>query len=327
MLWLKRSEKKRILLFMGLTWEAAIRGAHRWSPIRRFTQLFQAFQSLSPVIFCVLMFTAPFSAPLAIAGIVYGTCILSWLGVGIYLHRGLTHRGLKIRSRPLLFVLKTFTILSFQEHPLVWAFYHRRHHQTADTPEDPHSPMHASLVWIFGFFRLYVNWVSPDDFRRYQASFPEELAGKTIEDFQKSLASYAALTVAVHAAVFIALFSLGGWQAVVYLQILPILAQQVEMFAFINFASHLYGSRRFELPDGDRARNHLLAGIFSSEWHNNHHRFPSSSRTGISSWEIDPIYWAISVFEGRGWITDVIVPREIRELVAQRRSEGSGSRR
>ena len=62
---------------------------------------------------------------------------------------------------------------------------------------------------------------------------------------------------------------------------------------FVNSATHLFGSRRFETRDD--SRNNWWVALFSGGegWHNNHHAHPVSAKHGQAWYEVDPNYWGI----------------------------------
>jgi stearoyl-CoA desaturase (delta-9 desaturase) len=70
----------------------------------------------------------------------------------------------------------------------------------------------------------------------------------------------------------------------------------------INSLSHVFGRQRYRTGDASR-NNWLLALITLGEgWHNNHHRYPSSTRNGFYWWEIDPTYYGLKLLACTGFI-------------------------
>ena len=65
----------------------------------------------------------------------------------------------------------------------------------------------------------------------------------------------------------------------------------------INSLCHLFGRKRFET--GESSKNSwLLALVTLGEgWHNNHHRYPHSTRQGFRWWEIDMTYYVLRVMQ------------------------------
>lgn len=63
---------------------------------------------------------------------------------------------------------------------------------------------------------------------------------------------------------------------------------------FVNSAAHFFGYQNF--TTSDRARNNWWVAILSwgEGWHNNHHAYPGSAKTGYRWWEIDVTYYVIA---------------------------------
>jgi stearoyl-CoA desaturase (delta-9 desaturase) len=307
---LRAPERTRIAVFLRLTWDAAVLGRHGWTGRQRLMHLAQALQSLAP---CLLLIACVVSRPRwdwTLIGIAYGTCALSWTGIALYYHRCLAHEAFRVRSRALRKFFELVGVLSFQEHPVVWAHYHRRHHQASDTPDDPHSPHYFSLMWIFGFFRLYPGPLSEAEFGKFKKGFPREIRGdETRDEFERRLARYLVVLYGLHLALACGLAWLGGRDAVVAFQLVPALTISVALFAFIQYGSHRFGYKNFPSRGDDRSRNFLPAAVFASEWHQNHHEYPSSCREGLKWWEFDPAYRILQLFAALGWVSDLTKPR------------------
>jgi stearoyl-CoA desaturase (delta-9 desaturase) len=73
----------------------------------------------------------------------------------------------------------------------------------------------------------------------------------------------------------------------------------------INSLCHSFGHRRFNTNDDSR-NNYLLALLTLGEgWHNNHHRFPVSTRQGFYWWELDMSYIALYLMSKIGLISNM----------------------
>jgi fatty-acid desaturase len=71
-------------------------------------------------------------------------------GIAIGFHRGLSHRLIPPDSFLMWFVLFWGTLTTLGR-PIEWIAIHRYHHQKADTPQDPHSPLYQ------GFWNVFLN--------------------------------------------------------------------------------------------------------------------------------------------------------------------------
>ena len=73
----------------------------------------------------------------------------------------------------------------------------------------------------------------------------------------------------------------------------------------INSMAHLMGRRRFNTSDDSR-NSFILALICLGEgWHNNHHRYQSSTRNGFYWWEIDLTYYLLKMASWVGIARDL----------------------
>jgi stearoyl-CoA desaturase (delta-9 desaturase) len=71
---------------------------------------------------------------------------------------------------------------------------------------------------------------------------------------------------------------------------------------FINSLAHTFGGRRYETDD--TSRNSLLLALITlgEGWHNNHHRYMTSTRQGFYWWEIDVSFYLLKILSWTGLI-------------------------
>ena len=64
-----------------------------------------------------------------------------------------------------------------------------------------------------------------------------------------------------------------------------------------NYEGHAKGKQKhkdgFDFNRSDLSINQLWPGIVAGEWHNNHHLYPSSARSGFLSYQIDLAWYYI----------------------------------
>jgi len=80
----------------------------------------------------------------------------------------------------------------------------------------------------------------------------------------------------------------------------------------INSMAHVWGKQRYKTDDG--SRNSLLLAIITlgEGWHNNHHRYPHSTRQGFRWWEVDITYYGLKIMAWLGLISDLRrVPKKL----------------
>ncbi len=83
----------------------------------------------------------------------------------------------------------------------------------------------------------------------------------------------------------------------------------------VNSATHLVGTRRYETKDDSRNSMIVALATFGEGWHNNHHRYPNSTRQGFFWWEIDISYYGLLLMSMLGLVWDMrpVPQRVLRE--------------
>ena len=211
------------------------------------------------------------------------TYAIRMFGVTAGFHRYFSHRSFRV-NRVTQFLLAFLAQTSAQKGVLWWAAHHRRHHRYSDTEGDIHSP----IRW--GFWWSHIGWLLSNDSNPYDRSI--------IRDFARYpelrlLDRYHRVPAILFGA---AVLALGGYPAFLWGFVLSTVVLYHGTFT-INSLAHLWGSRRYDTPDGSR-NNLLLALVTLGEgWHNNHHYFMYSARQGIRWWEIDITYYVLRILK------------------------------
>ena len=221
-----------------------------------------------------------------------------------FYHRYFSHRAFRA-SRAMTLAMALLGCTAGQRGPLWWAAHHRDHHQTSDTPEDPHSPRHRGRWYSHTlWFLTPESFATPAERVRDWMRLPELRIVERIDWLP-----FVALGAACAA--------LGGWLESARPE-LGTSAAQMFVWGFavstvllyhatytINSLAHGWGSRRYDTPDDSR-NNALLAAITLGEgWHNNHHRYPASARQGFRWWEIDPTWLGLRLLAALGLVSDL----------------------
>ncbi|MET0661348.1 MAG: acyl-CoA desaturase [Steroidobacteraceae bacterium] len=195
-------------------------------------------------------------------------------------HRYFSHRTYKT-SRVFQFILAFLAQTTAQKGALWWAAHHRQHHRFSDQHGDLHSPV------IDGFWYSHMGWLFNGTAATDYSKIPDFAAYPEL----RFLNRYHLLPpIALGVATFLVL----GWSGLFVGFFLSTVLTWHATFT-INSLSHVFGKRRFATTDDSR-NNWLLALLTLGEgWHNNHHRFPASTRQGFYWWEVDITYYVLTV--------------------------------
>jgi fatty-acid desaturase len=263
----------------------------------------------------LLVFVPWFFSWTGVVLLVLGIHVFGMVGINLGFHRLLTHRSF---SAP-LWLEHTLAILGTccaQEAPAYWAAIHRRHHQFADRPPDPHTPRE-------NFFWGHIGWIARKNEDMLRRPMTERYAQDMLRD-----PLYAWLEQHFQAVVLFSwvIFLAGGFLGA---RLIGMNAQDAVQFAlsvfvwgvaartvyvwhvscFVNSVTHLWGYRTYETNDG--SRNNLFVGYFAhgEGWHNNHHADPRAAMHGHLAWEFDPVFWLIRLLAALGLARDIVSPR------------------
>lgn len=247
---------------------------------------------------------------------VTGLFVFGMCGINLGYHRLLTHRSL---SCPLWLerVLATLAVCAVQDSPPHWVAVHRRHHQFADEPHDPHSPL-AGVFWA------HLGWllVKSEDMARGPliARYAKDVARDAYYSWLERRSNWIKVAVLSWAAYVVAGVAAArlrgdspssavqfGLSLVIWGAVLRTVVVWHATWA-VNSLTHVWGSRRYDTPDASR-NNVFVAVLTSGEgWHNNHHADARSARHGHAWWELDLTWLTIAVLRRIGLASDVVLP-------------------
>jgi stearoyl-CoA desaturase (delta-9 desaturase) len=191
------------------------------------------------------------------------------VGTTVGYHRSLAHRSVSLHPA-VRWVLIFFAMLNGAGAPVNWVATHVLHHATADTPDDPTSPL-----WR-GFWWAHAGWIWDSGH-----SVPLKYAADVQE-----LAYWNRLLAPILAASYLggaafgpaAFFWLGSLRLVL----------AFNATSFVNSVCHRNPVARS--PAGG-ARNVLWLALpqllLGENWHLNHHLRPRSPRLGLTWWQPD----------------------------------------
>jgi stearoyl-CoA desaturase (delta-9 desaturase) len=198
--------------------------------------------------------------------------------VTLYLHRSQAHRS--VQFHPLVAHFMRFWLwLTTGMNTREWVAVHRKHHQAADTKDDPHSPKQQG-IWrvLFGGAFLYAR-------AKKNKLMVTELGHGTPNDWieQRVYKPYPLLGVALMLVIDLILF--GPWGFLVWgVQMIwiPFWAAGV-----INGLAHWWGYRNYDVADTSRNLTPWGVVIGGEELHNNHHGDGTSAKFSKKPWEFD----------------------------------------
>jgi stearoyl-CoA desaturase (delta-9 desaturase) len=219
--------------------------------------------------------------------------VLYWmacgLGISMGYHRLHTHRSYQV-PKLLDYLFAVCGTLTLEGGPIFWVATHRIHHQHSDTDADPHTPRH-------GGFWAHMGWILFGEGHHNRTDLLGKYAPDLYADrFYRLLNTYhwVPLTVLGIAALF-----LGGWPAVYWIVFLRVVVGLHSTW-LVNSATHMWGSRRFEIKDDSKNSWWVALLTFGEGWHNNHHAHPTSARHGLAWYEFDVSWLTIKLMRAVG---------------------------
>ena len=230
----------------------------------------------------------------SLVGMGLGSHFLRMLGITLGFHRLLAHRAFRT-GRATRFAWALLGTSAMQKGPLWWAGNHFYHHQFADREGDPHSPRRQ------GFYQAHIGWFLEDE--KYDMVDEQNPVVREFSAFPEIRfidRHYGLPPLALASLLFLG----GGWPWLVWGFCVPTVTLAHATFA-INSVNHLWGTRRFETPDGSRNNPWTALFTLGEGWHNNHHRFPRAARSGLYWWELDLTWWAIRLLGALGLAWDI----------------------
>lgn len=182
--------------------------------------------------------------------------------------------------------------------PRGYGIMHRLHHAYTDTDKDPHSPSYSTNIFkmMWRTTRILTGII--------KGTYPVE------ERFKKNVVDWPVFDrfansditrlcwMAIYTLVYVK-YATSPW---LYL-LLPV---QWAMGAFhgavINWFAHKFGYHNYEMKNTSTNLFSVDVLMLGEAYHNNHHKHPSSINFGIKWHEVDPIYYAIKLFNKLGII-------------------------
>jgi fatty-acid desaturase len=235
-----------------------------------------------------------FSWPLLIAFVVYSMIIMSTHGT-IWFHRFCTHKAYTFSHPIWRFITQNLVIKTFPEE--IYVISHHVHHSKSDLPGDPYNPKG-------GFWYCMLSDVNHQSINKNLSETDYNRAvhfmkhsGVQINTYSQYL-KWGSVATPLYT-VTLWLLNWAFWYGAFYLiggHGLACALFGAAMFWFVlvrafNYTGHGKGEEQHKDGiDFDRSNlsiNQTRPGLFSGEWHNNHHLYPGSARAGFLPYQVD----------------------------------------
>lgn len=252
---------------------------------------------LSP--FFILFFVKFFSWPLVAIGFVYSMVLMGSHGT-VWYHRYSTHGAFTFRNAFWRILTQNLVVKMVSEE--VYVVSHLVHHKKSDKPGDPYNA-HGGFLYCFLADAVHQPIALDLTEKQYKgaSAFMKRsgIATNTYAQYQRwgSISNPAALwaTTLLNWAFWYTAFFLIGGHALAVTLFASALIWGVGVRTF-NFEGHGKGKDRrvdgYDFSRRDMSVNQYWPGFVAGEWHNNHHLYASSARTGFLRHQIDfPFYY------------------------------------
>lgn len=216
----------------------------------------------------------------------------------VWFHRYCTHKAYKFSHPIWRFLTQHLVIKTLPEE--IYVISHHVHHTKSDQPGDPYNSRGG--LWYCMLAEFNHQRIAPDlsetDYLKV-ARFMRH-TGVEINSYQqyKKWGSVAnpLYTIAMW------LLNWSVWFTILYFIGGPALACAIFSSALLwfvlvrafNYTGHAKGEEKHvDGLDFDRSNlsvNQTRPGIFTGEWHNNHHLYPGSARAGFLKYQFDPAW-------------------------------------
>jgi stearoyl-CoA desaturase (delta-9 desaturase) len=201
----------------------------------------------------------------------------------IFLHRSLSHKGLRLHP-VVRNIMHLHLILFTGIIPREWAAVHRKHHHYSDKEGDPHSPYLLGLWKVFWLNAIYYRREAnnKETVEKYTKDYEPDLIDKIPFGGFGALFGLAIFTLAFGWVWGPVLFIGQGWGYII-------------LNATINSVCHMIGYKNFDNKATNIQWVALLTG--GEGLHNNHHQYPASPKLAMKGGEFDPAWPVIRLLE------------------------------
>jgi sn-1 stearoyl-lipid 9-desaturase len=260
--------------------------------------------------FFILFVTKYFSFGLFAAGFIYGMILLGTHGT-IWYHRYCTHNAFAFRNSWWKFFTRNLMLSIIPEE--IYVVSHHVHHAKSDEPGDPYFAEGGFLYCFLADVNhqpIAKNLTEKDYGHVRRLMKHTGIKGNTFLQYQKwgSFASPAASVAGwiLNWSFWITVFYLCGGMGLVSALLGGAFIWAVGVRTF-NYEGHGKGTDKRQ--DGidhnrrDMSINQVWPGYVAGEWHNNHHLYPRSARSGFLPYQVDLAWYYIKMLHFFGAVT------------------------
>lgn len=244
--------------------------------------------------FFVLFLVKYFSLPLLGMVLLYSMVIMSTHGT-VWFHRYCTHKAFTFSHPVWRFITQNLVIRTFPEE--IYVISHHVHHVKSDQPGDPYNAQGGFMYCMLSDVnhQSIAKNLNEEDYKK-AAHFLQHSGVQinTYAQYQKwgSVATpvYTVSLWLVNWLFWYGAFYLIGGHGLACALFTGAMFWFVLVRAF-NYTGHGKGEKKhIDGIDYDRSNlsiNQTRPGLFSGEWHNNHHLYPASARAGFLPYQLD----------------------------------------
>ncbi|MEO6720497.1 MAG: fatty acid desaturase [Ferruginibacter sp.] len=263
---------------------------------------------LAPFLF--IFITQYFNGWLLLAGFIYGMILMGTHGT-IWYHRYCTHGAFTFRNKWWKFFTQNLVLSVIPEE--IYVISHHVHHAKSDEPGDPYFAEGGFLYCFLADVnhQPIAKDLSEKDYVQVKTLMKYSGVNGNNYNQYRRWGSFACPMKSVvqwilNWAFWIGVFYLIGGMGLVSALLAGVFIWAVGVRTF-NYEGHGKGSdMRQEGTDHNRkdmSINQVWPGYVAGEWHNNHHLFPRSARSGFLPYQLDLAYLYVKLMYSLGAVT------------------------